>query len=221
MSGLVQVIACFLFGAKLLSKLMLDYCHLDPQGQASVKFESKCKIFHSGKCIGKYRLRDGGHFVDELKTVEQVSTFSCPPQVACTWCRVHRAVAVPPWLLACWENSHHWKGRCCGKSELCVMLTLTFIFKVIWPWFCSKKNNIQIKRYMVCLVALLCFVVVLMWVDFYLSPVMLLHRGLSQWEETLYMYSHWLRPYLCHLKQCIGEIDCDIITTLHYITMTS
>ena len=55
--------ACRLFGAKPLPKSKLSYCQLDPWEQTSVKFESKCKTFHSRKCIWKCRLRNGGHFV--------------------------------------------------------------------------------------------------------------------------------------------------------------
>ena len=51
--------ACPLFGAKPLSKPMLVYCQLDPWEQTSVKFQSTYKAFQSWK----YRLRNGGHFV--------------------------------------------------------------------------------------------------------------------------------------------------------------
>ena len=37
--------ACRLFGAKPLSKPMLDYCQLDPQEQTSMTFWSKYKLF--------------------------------------------------------------------------------------------------------------------------------------------------------------------------------
>ena len=62
-SALVQIMACGLFGAKPLPKPMLGYCQLDPQEQISVKFESNYKALHSRKCIWKYRLRNGAHFV--------------------------------------------------------------------------------------------------------------------------------------------------------------
>ena len=62
-SALVQIMACHLFSAKPLSKPMLSYYQLDPQEQTSVKFQSKYKPFHSQKCIWKYHLRNGGHFV--------------------------------------------------------------------------------------------------------------------------------------------------------------
>ena len=64
-SALVQIMACHLFDAKPLSKPILGYCQLAPQEETSVKFSSKYKAFHSQKCIGKYRLRNGGHFVQE------------------------------------------------------------------------------------------------------------------------------------------------------------
>ena len=62
-SALLQKMACRLFGAKPLSKPMLDYCQLGPKEQTSVKFYSKYQTFHSRKCIWKYRLRNGGRFV--------------------------------------------------------------------------------------------------------------------------------------------------------------
>ena len=63
-SALVQIImACRLFGAKPLSKPMLVYCQLYPYDQTSVKFRSKHKKFHSGKCIWKYLLRNDGNCV--------------------------------------------------------------------------------------------------------------------------------------------------------------
>ena len=37
-SALVQIMACCLFGAKPLSKLILGYCQLDPWDQISLKF---------------------------------------------------------------------------------------------------------------------------------------------------------------------------------------
>ena len=42
---------------------MLGYCQLDHWEQISMKFKSKYQTFHSWKCIWKYRLRNGGHFV--------------------------------------------------------------------------------------------------------------------------------------------------------------
>ena len=46
-SGLVQVMACRLFGAKPLPEPMLAYCQLDSQEQISVKLESEFYDFHS------------------------------------------------------------------------------------------------------------------------------------------------------------------------------
>ena len=64
-SALVQIMACRLFGAKPLSKPTLGYCQLNPKEQTSVKFSPKYKISHSRKCIWIYRLRNGGHLVQE------------------------------------------------------------------------------------------------------------------------------------------------------------
>ena len=67
-SALVQIMACRIIGAKPLSKSKLGYCQLDHYEQTSVKFYSKYKMFHSRKCVWKYRLQNGYHFVqgDEL-----------------------------------------------------------------------------------------------------------------------------------------------------------
>ena len=54
--------ACYLFGAKPLPEPRLSHCQLDPYEQISVKFDQYTK-FRSLKCIWKYRLRNGGHFV--------------------------------------------------------------------------------------------------------------------------------------------------------------
>ena len=62
-SPLVKIMACRLFGAKPLSEPMLEYCQLDPKEQTSMTISSKYKTFHSRKCIWKYRLRNGDHFV--------------------------------------------------------------------------------------------------------------------------------------------------------------
>ena len=58
--ALVQIMACRLSGAKPSSKPVLGYCQLEPWEQTPVKCLSKCKTFHSRKCIWKYRLRNGG-----------------------------------------------------------------------------------------------------------------------------------------------------------------
>ena len=62
-STLVQIMACRLFGAKSLSEPVLGYCRLDPKEQTSVKLQSKYGAFYSRKRIWKYRLANGGHFV--------------------------------------------------------------------------------------------------------------------------------------------------------------
>ena len=62
-SAFVQVMACRLFGAKPLSEPMLAICQLDSWKHISVKFKSEFYHFHSRKCVWKYHLRNGGHFV--------------------------------------------------------------------------------------------------------------------------------------------------------------
>ena len=58
-SALVQIMACRLFGTKPLSKPMLGYCQLDSYEQISIKIQN----FSFMKRHLKYRLRNGGHFV--------------------------------------------------------------------------------------------------------------------------------------------------------------
>ena len=62
-SALVQIMACCLDSAKLLSEPVQTYCQLDPKEHASMKFYLKFKYFHSRKCVWTCRLRNGSHFV--------------------------------------------------------------------------------------------------------------------------------------------------------------
>ena len=55
--------ACHQDNAKPLSEPMLTYCQFDLKEHISMKFYLKFKYFHSGKCVWKCRLRNGGHFV--------------------------------------------------------------------------------------------------------------------------------------------------------------
>ena len=55
---LVQIMACCLFSAKPLSKPRLD-----PQEQSLWNYDKDKKTFHSLKYVWKYRMRNGGHFV--------------------------------------------------------------------------------------------------------------------------------------------------------------
>ena len=61
-SSLVQVMACSLYKAKPLSKPMLIYSKMDPQGQISVRFESKLKMVSTKSlwfCLGHNSLTPG------------------------------------------------------------------------------------------------------------------------------------------------------------------
>ena len=62
-SALVQIMACHLFGAKPLSKPMLAYCQLDHRNKLQRNFNQNTKIFIHEKCIWKYQLQNGNHFV--------------------------------------------------------------------------------------------------------------------------------------------------------------
>ena len=52
---------------------MLGNYQLDPQEQTSVTLKSKYKAFHSQKCIWKYHLRNGGHFVQGETSTPEVA----------------------------------------------------------------------------------------------------------------------------------------------------
>ena len=87
-SALVQIMACRLYGAKPLSDPRLDHYQLDPWEQTSVKFLSKYKIFHSWRCIWKYRQPNGDYFDqegDELRECCQVTRNSLYTCQAIKW----------------------------------------------------------------------------------------------------------------------------------------
>ena len=62
-SVLVEIMACRLFDAKLLSKRMLVLLSIVPLGTNVSEILIKIQTFHSQKCIWKYHLQNGGHFV--------------------------------------------------------------------------------------------------------------------------------------------------------------
>ena len=62
--ALVQIMACRLFVAKPLSKPMLLFVNWTLRNNLS-EILIKILSFHSGKCISKYRLRNGGPFFFE------------------------------------------------------------------------------------------------------------------------------------------------------------
>ena len=71
-SALVQVMACRLFGTKLLPEPMLAYCQFDFWEQISVKMESEFYHFHCRKCIWNCPLPNWQPFCpgkDELNAV--------------------------------------------------------------------------------------------------------------------------------------------------------
>ena len=68
-SELVQIMACYVFVVKPLSKPMLGYCQLDRQKQTSVKFESEFYQFHSRKCYWICRLPEWRPFCLSLNVV--------------------------------------------------------------------------------------------------------------------------------------------------------
>ena len=75
-SALVKIMACRLFGAKPLSKSMLDYCQLEPSEQTSVKCLSKYITFQSQKWIWKYCLRNGGNSVQGEMSEDRLFKFT-------------------------------------------------------------------------------------------------------------------------------------------------
>ena len=61
--SLVQILACWLIGAKPLSEPMLPYGQLGPEKNITVEFYLEFKSFHSIKSAWKSRLQNGVHFV--------------------------------------------------------------------------------------------------------------------------------------------------------------
>ena len=119
--------ACRLYGAKPLSEPVLDYYQLDPLQQSSVKFYSKCKIFHSWKCIWKHRLRNGGHFVQgEMIWYTNAWWRICANELG------HHC----PWRLMAWcllEQDHYQKQA----SIAHLGTTFSEIWKCIWNAVCK------------------------------------------------------------------------------------
>ena len=62
-SALLQVMSCCRSGAKPLPKFVQNYCHMNPEEQISVKFQSKLEHFRSGKYVWKCRLWKCPHIV--------------------------------------------------------------------------------------------------------------------------------------------------------------
>ena len=65
---------CSLLGAKPLSKPVLDYWQLDHEEQTLVTFKSKYKMYTFENASEKYRLPNGGHFVqgDDLISIKHI-----------------------------------------------------------------------------------------------------------------------------------------------------
>ena len=76
--ALVQVMACRLFGDKLLPEPTLVYCQLDSWEQISVKFDSKFYHFHSRKCIWNCRLPKWRSFHPVKLRTKQSMRCRCP-----------------------------------------------------------------------------------------------------------------------------------------------
>ena len=83
----LQVMACPLFGTESFPEQRLTYSQLDYSEQMSMKFESKYKRFLSWKCIWKYRLRNGGHFVEgEMSgAIHKSPSNAYRPPLCCIW----------------------------------------------------------------------------------------------------------------------------------------
>ena len=105
-TALVQVMACRLFGAKPLPEPMLTYCQLDPKKQTSVKFESQYKIFHSWKCIWRYRLRNVGYFVQgEMTWCDTLCGISCHMVI---WSGSHKPQVHLATRITLWADVRAW-----------------------------------------------------------------------------------------------------------------
>ena len=133
-STLIRVMACRLFGAKLLCEPVQEYCELDPHEQTAVKSSWKITHLYSMKCIWKCRLWNGGHLVSAL-------IFEC------CWQNRSRTIT--------YANNYSWprflslvnSSRIQAKNHVCLMclwclLTCTvhswlYLFICIYIFFCK------------------------------------------------------------------------------------
>ena len=131
-SAFVQIMACRLFDAKPLAKPMLGYCQLDPMKETSVKFLSKYKSFHLQRCIWKYCLWNGGHFVQgEMSTSEESSSVNSLGPSDTIWC--WRAWSTLVQVMACCLMApSHYLNQC-----------WLIISKVLW----YSSEDIIIRRF--------------------------------------------------------------------------
>ena len=78
------------YDAKPCSEPMMTCCQLDHREQASMKFLLKIKLFHWWKCVSKYCLQNGGHFVSASLCrchgeIDDSASLSEGQQLYCTW----------------------------------------------------------------------------------------------------------------------------------------
>ena len=112
---------------------MLGYCQLDPWEKISMKFKSKYQTFHSWKCIWKYRLRNGGHFVHLSLSCGNI-VFLCTLNTA--------------WQLKCWYFSANvsWlnlrKGHILSEVSISIYLFVWLLTEPhIVPWWCHQMET--------------------------------------------------------------------------------
>ena len=115
-AALIQLMACRLFSTKPSPQSMLTYCQLNPQEHITMKFYLKFKYFHSRKRIWKWRLQNGGHFVQATMywaAAEQISDkLWCPHSDSSgIFYSDHFVYATSQWEVTLHCNvASHWPG---------------------------------------------------------------------------------------------------------------
>ena len=103
---------------------------------ADFKFESKYKLFHLSKCIWRYRLRNGGHFVhgvDELILVTDVLNIKLR---AIYWAHSHRFHIKWPVTIFRWKSL--WDSHRFHFYYACASHTVVMQF---------QSNGIELIKY--------------------------------------------------------------------------
>ena len=120
-SSLIEVMACRLFGAKPLSRPILDNCQWDPKEHISIKSYLKIKRVHRKafenvlcrlsailswlQCLNTLRCGASGcHFADDIFLCILSNTFFRTFTEMCLW----ESNATETKMSSFWRNFHHW-----------------------------------------------------------------------------------------------------------------
>ena len=163
--ALVQIMASRLFDAKPKSTSMLCYCQLDPKDQTLLKFESKYNILHYRKCICKYLLWEGGHFIQRrgVKIFHGLDISFAVLYIQkeewrifrIIWCIYFRA-GIDCWVIRCSRPNYTFHVRdwvilyilhCCDSRLVTENTSLTQMCTRLHTHDCVLNNNTGISLY--------------------------------------------------------------------------